>query len=473
MIRTSNDGGVTWTPRASGAIEDLWAVSCTNSNCIVAGSFGTILTSTDNGTTWTRRVSGTPQFLYGLSCVSSSLCVAVGSSGAILTSNDIGLTWALRTSGTVEFLYGVSCANGSLCVAVGSNGAILSSSNNGVTWSTRVSGTPQYLNGVSCFISNQCVAVGDSGTILTTSDAGSTWTSRMSGAPFYLNSVSCTNGSQCAAVGGCSSGTAFCGSAAGPDILTSNDGGLTWSSRTAYTPDVPLSVSCTSNGQCVAAGFRLLILTGALPVLGTTPTSTPITTPTSSPTSTVTRTPTVTLTQLPTSTPTVTTTPSPFTGSITGGLILQGRPAPPNSLQQGRLTVTVYLASNSSVVGVYSVDTDANGSFTLTGLPSGTYHVRIKHPLALSRLVKNVIVSAGGNAQIGSQTAPVGDSDNNDQVDIVDFSLLRSMFGSATTCGTIVPTPTTCADYDGTGQVDIVDFSLLRSNFGQTGPSLS
>jgi hypothetical protein len=32
------------------------------------------------------------------------------------------------------------------------------------------------------------------------------------------------------------------------------------------------------------------------------------------------------------------------------------------------------------------------------------------------------------------------------------------------------PNPVPCADFDGTGQVDIVDFSLLRSNFGRAGP---
>jgi hypothetical protein len=192
-------------------------------------------------------------------------------------------------------------------------------------------------------------------------------------------------------------------------------------------------------------------------------------------TATVTRTSTATRTITPTitRTATATLTLTPATGSLGGGVTLQGRPAPPNPLQQRQLTVTLYLAADSSLVGSHLVTTDTSGNFTLSGIPSGTYHVRIKDPLALSRLVKNLFVSNGATSQFGSQTVPVGDSDNNDQIDIVDFSLLRSVFGTSPTCGTALPVPGNCADYDGSGQIDIVDFSLLRSSFGQSGPALT
>src|SRR4029077_8188641 len=66
---------------------------------------------------------------------------------------------------------------------------------------------------------------------------------------------------------------------------------------------------------------------------------------------------------------------------------------------------------------------------------------------------------------------PAGDADNNDLVDIVDFSLLRAVFGAATTCGTAASAPIPCADFDANGLVDIVDFSMWRSNFGIAGPT--
>jgi hypothetical protein len=66
---------------------------------------------------------------------------------------------------------------------------------------------------------------------------------------------------------------------------------------------------------------------------------------------------------------------------------------------------------------------------------------------------------------------PTGASDNNDLVDIVDFSQFRSVFGQINqTCGTGNPVVSPCANYDASGPVDIVDLSLLRSNYEKSGP---
>ena len=55
---------------------------------------------------------------------------------------------------------------------------------------------------------------------------------------------------------------------------------------------------------------------------------------------------------------------------------------------------------------------------------------------------------------------------NNDNlVDITDFSLLRATFGKG--CGD--PGYDGRADFTGDCLVDITDFSLLRGNFGQVG----
>ena len=61
---------------------------------------------------------------------------------------------------------------------------------------------------------------------------------------------------------------------------------------------------------------------------------------------------------------------------------------------------------------------------------------------------------------------PAGDVNNDNLVDISDFSLLRATFGKSCGDGGYDGR----ADFTGDCLVDISDFSLLRGNFGQAGP---
>jgi DNA-binding beta-propeller fold protein YncE len=186
--------------------------------------------------------------------------------------------------------------------------------------------------------------------------------------------------------------------------------------------------------------------------------------------------PTATLTSTATVTPTITLTPS--THTLAGSMLLQGRPAPPSNLLAVPLRVQFFQTGNATPVLVATPVADNGGNFTVNGVPSGTFNVQVKQAQSLSVQASGVAfgsIPTGGlgpldtvNRSFG--TLPTGDSDNNNLIDIVDFSLLRAVFGNAATCGTANPPATTCADYDASGFVDIVDFSLLRSNFGRTGP---
>ena len=114
--------------------------------------------------------------------------------------------------------------------------------------------------------------------------------------------------------------------------------------------------------------------------------------------------------------------------------------------------------------------TDDTGAFTIDQIPSDAYRVQVKQGQALSRIANPVVVTAGGNPTQDFGTLSTGDANDDNRVDILDFSSLRSAFGQTTTC-TMPSTQTTpCPDFDASGLVDIVDFSLLRSNFGQAGP---
>jgi photosystem II stability/assembly factor-like uncharacterized protein len=99
------------------------------------------------------------------------------------------------------------------------------------------------LNGISCATATTCVAVGATGTIVSTGDGGSSWTSRSSATSADLNGVSCPAQSQlCVAVG------------AGGAILTSGDGGQTWSAQNSGTQRDLSGVSCPLVTTCYAVG---------------------------------------------------------------------------------------------------------------------------------------------------------------------------------------------------------------------------
>jgi hypothetical protein len=163
------------------------------------------------------------------------------------------------------------------------------------------------------------------------------------------------------------------------------------------------------------------------------------------------------------------------TGSSTSRLVGQvtypGRGRAPQAPWQQQVEVRFYAPGGTSPVLVRTATTDPQGIFTVDNVPAGPADVRVKQAQTLGRRVNGLSFPAGIPVGVDFGPLPPGDSDNNNLVDIVDFSLLRAVFGTSQTCGTAIPTPSPCADFDGSGLVDIVDFSLLRSTFSQVGPS--
>jgi hypothetical protein len=202
-----------------------------------------------------------------------------------------------------------------------------------------------------------------------------------------------------------------------------------------------------------------------------TPSSTATRTRTPSSTSTATATGTRTATPAVTLTATITPTSNgQNVSSLNGQVQFQGRGNPPSASWQVPLSVRFFSGTTPTPVLAVTAVPDASGNFTVNNVPPGTYHVRVKPAQSLSRQANGVNFPAGIPVGHNFGQLPTGDTDNNDLIDIVDFSLLRSVFGSSITCGVSNPSMVPCADYNGDGQVDIVDFSLLRSNFGTTGP---
>jgi hypothetical protein len=77
--------------------------------------------------------------------------------------------------------------------------------------------------------------------------------------------------------------------------------------------------------------------------------------------------------------------------------------------------------------------------FQVASLAAGSYDVEVKHSMATSRKKTGLLLTGGESEIFDFGTLATGDSDNSNQIDIVDFSLLRSVFSTATPCGNANP----------------------------------
>lgn len=193
-------------------------------------------------------------------CPTASLCIAVGGdsnlSGTVATSSNDGGAWSPGTvpAGLPE-IKSVSCSSASHCVAVGSGVAIISS-DGGATWSAHSIPTSNAsLLGVSCPANTDtCVAVGVTpdvggplnGAIITSSDGGATWTAPTTKFPLAaIGGVSCASSTFCVAVG--------------TQILVTGDAGQTWTQQFVDGgTGVLRTVSCSTSTSCVAIGVNPL-----------------------------------------------------------------------------------------------------------------------------------------------------------------------------------------------------------------------
>ncbi len=153
-------------------------------------------------------------------------------------------------------------------------------------------------------------------------------------------------------------------------------------------------------------------------------------------------------------------------GIFHGHLTIQGRPAPPSATLQVPLSVSFLQPGTSTVLFSATPTADTSGNFVVTGLPPRIYDVQMKYALALSKLARAVVVIGGDNPTVNFGQLAVGDVNNDDVVDLVDFSILRTTFGRCSGDAGYDAR----ADLNGDGCVDLIDFSLLRTNFGQVGP---
>ena len=280
QVLATTDGGTlsgsdyTWTVQGAGGDTDgMKAIACPSANtCVAVGVHGNILYTTD-GTNWTwqnQSTSLTEVNLTGISCVDYLNCTAVSSTGDTLSTTNGGQTWSLTPSSSAGSVAwnGISCtteqSNGNsgtaTCVEAGS-----------VNWANHYTGGYTGNNGtvsitpnrVSCPNTSDCFAVGDGGAIIATTNGNtasyngvhnmvdSGWAAQTSNTTADLSGISCIDANHCVAVGTFTSSDY---TTQNGEIVTTTDGGTTWTSQAVAGTNNLYQVSCMTSTTCIASG---------------------------------------------------------------------------------------------------------------------------------------------------------------------------------------------------------------------------
>ena len=155
--------------------------------------------------------------------------------------------WTAQSSGTTNELRAVTFVNNTIGWAVGANGTVLSTTNGGSTWTAGTSGTTENLFSADFINANDGWIVGQNGVILKTANGGASFTAQTAPDANHFRAVDFSDASKGIAVG-FDSGIGF-----GYMITTSN-GGTTWSEPTYSTSDVLFTAASPSSTTILAAG---------------------------------------------------------------------------------------------------------------------------------------------------------------------------------------------------------------------------
>jgi hypothetical protein len=151
------------------------------------------------------------------------------------------------------------------------------------------------------------------------------------------------------------------------------------------------------------------------------------------------------------------------TACINGTVSMEARPAAPDASYVTIATLTL-LNADCPRPDVRSITTNTSGGFTVCNVQPGTYGIAIKSWNTLSSLKSGVVLSAGStNVNLGP--LPSGDINNDNRVNITDYSLLAAAYRTVTGDAAY----NALADFNKDGRVDLRDFSVLASHYSQVG----
>ena len=153
--------------------------------------------------------------------------------------------------------------------------------------------------------------------------------------------------------------------------------------------------------------------------------------------------------------------------TLKGNVTFKSRGTPPDARWAEPFLVRAFEAGNlSHEIWNATVSTDAYGVFRVENVTPGTYDIRVKNWTCLSERVDGVVLTAGNITEVNFGETREGDSDGNNAVTGMDFSLLSGAFGS---------TPANPAkwnahcDFDRNNAITGMDFSLLSGDFNKVG----
>jgi photosystem II stability/assembly factor-like uncharacterized protein len=232
FVTKSTDAGNTWEPitrkATSANLSAVYFVDSSNGFAVGAG--GVVLSTTDGGTIWTPGSSTTSQDLHSVKFLDSSNGVIVGVGGTILRTMNGGAGWTTVNSGTSNDLHAIYFIGDELGWACGANGNVLRTNDGGMSWATQNSYTTRALNSVFFIDSLLGWAVGDEGALIKTSDGGNDWSS-----PATLDLISARfvhfSTPDTGWAGGSPRNEHPSSGQTAPSMLSTTDGGSTWSQR--------------------------------------------------------------------------------------------------------------------------------------------------------------------------------------------------------------------------------------------------
>lgn len=284
------------------------------------------------------------------------------------------------------------------------------------------------------------------------------------------------------------------------EVRLRNDGGQ-WSEWSAFESQMTWRINATAGKHLVEAEVRNADATvsssdsidyvgidkptpEASPSSAPTATEEPTSLPTVAPTAIATATPiftpgfTPTVTETPTAEPSATAVPSTATATpmpqlsptpvvhephLRGRVLLQGRPPAPHANWITPLQLLLADVVTGDVHYALNTTTTENGEFSTQPLAPGSYLAAVKGQHTLQRVTKVVIDETNSQIEIG--LLHEGDIDENNLINLRDFSLFRRSYGS---CG-----PEPVADLNNSGCVDLQDLQLFIGNFGMVGETLT
>jgi photosystem II stability/assembly factor-like uncharacterized protein len=239
------------------------------------GAVNTFFKSTDGGKTWFPSNSD----MLSISCTSAPTCIEVGVGGRARRTTDGGSTWSDVPTGYDKPLTQVRCPSSSTCYAAGDRGTMLKSTDGGQTWSYLASTDGNPIYGLACPDTNTCYATDIYGHVLKTTDGGATFEWQQtpittpglgvpgSGGPnpfAGLMSIACSSTTTCVATGlyVVPTGAGQTLPSSDPPIVTTTDGGATWTLRTSNAGGAPVSTTLSAAATAGSTNIKVASVSG-------------------------------------------------------------------------------------------------------------------------------------------------------------------------------------------------------------------